>query len=55
MFFYGCQCYMKKHGIADYIPNNPSDEEDEVELNDGVSQEKGSRATDGSTTTSHKD
>ena len=46
---------MKKHGIADYIPNNPSDEEDEVELNDGVSQEKGSRATDGSTTTSHKD
>ena len=29
MFFYGYQCCMKKHGIANDTPNFPSDDEDD--------------------------
>ena len=36
MFFYNYQCCMKKHCITDDINNIPSNEEDEVELDDGV-------------------
>ena len=36
MFFSDYQCCMKKHDITNYIHNIPLNEEDEVELDDGV-------------------
>ena len=38
MFFYGYRCCMMKHGIIDDIPNIPSNNEVEAELEDGVRQ-----------------
>lgn len=36
MFFYGYRYCMKKHGIIDNIPNIPSDEEDDVVLEEAT-------------------
>ena len=55
MFFYDHQCCMKKHGMTNDIPNIPSDEEDEVGLDDGARQGDGSEARGGSATTNRED
>ena len=55
MFFYGYQCCMKKHGITDEIPNIPLDEDDEIELDNGVGQGDGSRTEDESVATNRED
>ena len=46
---------MKKYDITDDIPNIPSDEKDEAELDDGVGQEESSRTGKKSTATSRED
>ena len=46
---------MKKHGITDDIPNIPLNEEDKVELGDGVRQGDSSGTGDKSLTINHED
>ena len=55
MFFYDYQCCMKKPDIIDDIPNISSNEEDEVELDDGVGQEDDLRMGDESAAIDHED
>ena len=46
---------MKKHGITDDIPNIPLDEDDKVELGDGVGQGDNSGTGDESPAIGHED